>query len=163
ETYVNAEILRKYILEIRRSLGDRPDKPEFIETVPKRGYRFVAAVTEENVDKSLGLAKPSNAEANVTEAEVTSEAAHSKREFPSGKGTLWMAAIVIVLVFVGAATGGFRFAHNGTTASSLGDPSIAVLPFMDMSPTKDQEYFSDGLAEQVIQDLAKVAGLKVVA
>ena len=42
ETYVNPEVLRKYILEIRKTLGDRPDKPEFIETLPKRGYRFIA-------------------------------------------------------------------------------------------------------------------------
>jgi DNA-binding winged helix-turn-helix (wHTH) protein len=48
ETYVNPEVLRKYILEIRKALGDRPDNPEFIETVPKRGYRFVAPVTDES-------------------------------------------------------------------------------------------------------------------
>jgi DNA-binding winged helix-turn-helix (wHTH) protein len=48
ETYVNPEVLRKYILEIRRGLGDRPDKPEFIETLPKRGYQFIAAVTDES-------------------------------------------------------------------------------------------------------------------
>src|SRR5258708_26737185 len=47
ETYVNPEVLRKYILEIRKTLGDRPDNPEFIETVHKRGYRFVAPVLEE--------------------------------------------------------------------------------------------------------------------
>src|SRR6266481_10184882 len=47
ETYVNPEVLRKYILEIRRVLGDRAGKPVFIETVTKRGYRFVAPVTEE--------------------------------------------------------------------------------------------------------------------
>jgi TolB-like protein len=38
-----------------------------------------------------------------------------------------------------------------------------VLPFADISPAKDQEYFSDGLSEQLIDDLAKVPGLKVVA
>ena len=42
ETYVNPEVLRKYILEIRKALGDRPNNPEFIETVPKRGYQFIA-------------------------------------------------------------------------------------------------------------------------
>src|SRR6516162_6769578 len=46
DTYVNPEILRKYILEIRKILGDRLDKPLFIETVPKRGYRFIASVTD---------------------------------------------------------------------------------------------------------------------
>jgi eukaryotic-like serine/threonine-protein kinase len=44
DTYVNPEVLRKYILEIRRALGDKSDAPQFVETVPKRGYRFIAAV-----------------------------------------------------------------------------------------------------------------------
>ena len=48
ETYVNQEVLRKYILEIRKALGDKPDNPEFIETITKRGYRFVATVTEDD-------------------------------------------------------------------------------------------------------------------
>ena len=47
DTYVNPEVLRKYILEVRKILGDRPDRPEFIETLPKRGYRFVAAVSDD--------------------------------------------------------------------------------------------------------------------
>ena len=47
ETFVQPEILRKYILEIRKALGDPPNRPVFIETLPKRGYRFVAAVTED--------------------------------------------------------------------------------------------------------------------
>src|SRR4030088_2771470 len=47
ETYVNPEVLRKYIQEIRKALRDRPANPEFIETLPKRGYRFVAPVTDE--------------------------------------------------------------------------------------------------------------------
>jgi DNA-binding winged helix-turn-helix (wHTH) protein len=47
-TYVSPAVLRKYILEIRRVLGDRSDKPIFIETLPKRGYQFVASVTDES-------------------------------------------------------------------------------------------------------------------
>ena len=47
ETYINPEGIRKYILEIRKVLGDRSDQPAFIETLPKRGYQFVAPVTEE--------------------------------------------------------------------------------------------------------------------
>src|SRR5215472_17974383 len=48
EIYVNPELIRKYILDIRKILGDRPDKPEFIETVAKRGYRFIASVVDES-------------------------------------------------------------------------------------------------------------------
>ncbi len=55
ETYVNPEIIKKYILEIRKVLGDRHDKPEFIETFPKRGYQFVAAVNDDVVVGSQDL------------------------------------------------------------------------------------------------------------
>ena len=62
-----------------------------------------------------------------------------------------------------------RFKRSGAFATVLkyrsrrrNDTSIAVLPFTDMSPAKDQEYFSDGLAEQLINDLAKVPRLKVI-
>src|SRR6201985_2330634 len=48
ETHVNPEVLRKYILEIRKTLGDRAENPEFIETVPKRGYRFVAPLIDDH-------------------------------------------------------------------------------------------------------------------
>jgi DNA-binding winged helix-turn-helix (wHTH) protein len=47
DTYVSPEVLRRYIREIRKILGDRLDQPVFIETVPKRGYRFVAPVDDE--------------------------------------------------------------------------------------------------------------------
>src|SRR6202030_3725873 len=55
-----------------------------------------------------------------------------------------------------------RFTQRGASAPLSNDRSIAVLPFADMSPAKDQEYFSDGLSEQLIHDLAKVPRLKVV-
>jgi DNA-binding winged helix-turn-helix (wHTH) protein/tetratricopeptide (TPR) repeat protein len=60
ETYVNPEIIKKYILEIRKALGDKHDKPEFIETFPKRGYQFVAAVTD---DVAVGSQEPSTGSA----------------------------------------------------------------------------------------------------
>jgi TolB-like protein len=53
--------------------------------------------------------------------------------------------------------------RNRTRAFAVRDTSIAVLPFVDMSPAQDQGYFSDGLSEELINDLAKVPGLKVVA
>lgn len=48
ETYVQPEVLRRYILEIRRVLGDKAEKPRFVETLPKRGYQFIAPVTDVN-------------------------------------------------------------------------------------------------------------------
>src|SRR5690349_17882176 len=48
ETYVQPEVLRKYILEIRKALADNPGEPRFVATLPKRGYQFIALVGEEN-------------------------------------------------------------------------------------------------------------------
>src|SRR5215475_601395 len=49
ETYVNPEVIKKYVLGIRKALGDRHEKPEFIETFPRRGYQFVATVSEGSI------------------------------------------------------------------------------------------------------------------
>src|SRR5215467_1358300 len=55
ETYVNPELIKKYILGIRKVLGDQHDNPVYIETLPKRGYQFIAAVTDQEVDEQLDL------------------------------------------------------------------------------------------------------------
>jgi DNA-binding winged helix-turn-helix (wHTH) protein/tetratricopeptide (TPR) repeat protein len=52
DTYVNPELIKKYVLGIRKVLGDRHEQPEFIETIPKRGYQFVATVTDDIAPKS---------------------------------------------------------------------------------------------------------------
>src|SRR5215468_2302157 len=46
ETYVNPELIKKYILGIRKALGDQHENPAYIETLPKRGYQFIAPVTD---------------------------------------------------------------------------------------------------------------------
>jgi len=165
ETYVNPEVLRKYILEIRRALGDRPDNPEFIETVPKRGYRFIAPVLEESAAEPLVAATSSAIEESATEENTRSIGALLEEKSSSGRYRVWKLAVLPVLaVLAAAAIAGQHFwvARNRVNASSARNTSIAVLPFADMSAAKDQEYFSDGLAEQLINDLAKVSGLKVV-
>src|SRR5262244_3457035 len=56
DTYVNPEVIKKYILSIRRVLGDRPEQPVFIETIPRRGYQFVAQVTDESAPPEMAAA-----------------------------------------------------------------------------------------------------------
>src|SRR5712671_1156731 len=75
ETYVNPEAIRKYILDIRKILGDRSDKPEFIETVTKRGYRFIAPVIDESAPPDLA----SQEQEEVTPETVPSELKTSSR------------------------------------------------------------------------------------
>ena len=73
ETYVQPEILRKYILEIRKALGDPPNQPAFIETLPKRGYRFIAPVSE--VASAIRSA-PGRSVAGLVGRDVPLEALH---------------------------------------------------------------------------------------
>src|SRR6266403_2835122 len=99
ETYVNPEILRKYILDIRRILGDRPDKPVFIETVTKRGYRFIAPVAEDTEAAPASLPAP-DAEAKQTPA---SEPTGPRHGFPLHKGRRLRALVIpAVLILIAA-------------------------------------------------------------
>jgi DNA-binding winged helix-turn-helix (wHTH) protein len=52
ETYVNPEVIKQYIRGIRKALGDDPEKPAYIETFPRRGYQFIAPVSDESAASS---------------------------------------------------------------------------------------------------------------
>jgi len=54
DTYVQPEVLRRYILEIRRALGDRAEAPQFVQTHPRRGYQFIAPVVDDSAPPALG-------------------------------------------------------------------------------------------------------------
>jgi TolB-like protein/DNA-binding winged helix-turn-helix (wHTH) protein/Flp pilus assembly protein TadD len=164
ETHVNPEVLRKYILEIRKVLGDRPDNPEFIETVPKRGYRFVAPVIDRRAADRPDVPTSRATEERGTEEDDGPAIALSEQEGSFVKRRLRKLAIIIVLAVVVAAGSSryFLLERNRRNPHPVIDTSIAVLPFTDVSPAKDQEYLSDGLAEQLINDLARVPGLKVI-
>jgi TolB-like protein/DNA-binding winged helix-turn-helix (wHTH) protein/Flp pilus assembly protein TadD len=167
ETYVNQEVLRKYILEIRKVLGDRPEKPEFIETVTKRGYRFIAPVVDESAGEPAESPTSPAPEERATEEQVVRETVPSEQaeqQTSPAKRRPWLLAIMVAvaLVAVGGLGGYYRFARKRPRAVSANNTSIAVMPFVDLSPAKDQQYFSDGFAEQLINDLAKLPGVKVV-
>jgi DNA-binding winged helix-turn-helix (wHTH) protein len=143
ETYVNPEVLRKYILEIRKALGDRPDNPEFIETMPKRGYRFIAPVIDESAADPPDRAISHATEEHVTEEKLAHETAPSEQEGSFDKRRLRKLAIIAVLAVVAAAAiaGYFQVVRKRSNAPSLNNTSIAVLPFTDMSPAKDPRVF----------------------
>jgi len=92
ETYVNPEVLRKYIQELRKTLGDRPDNPEFIETLPKRGYRFVASVIDESAAEPTDSPTSLPTEERAPEGAVEAEATSLEQESSSGKRLLWRLA-----------------------------------------------------------------------
>lgn len=140
---VGDEVITNAIAKLRRALGDDPKSPELIETIPKRGYRIAASVSE-------------------TPAATVS--------IPLSPW-LWIVALVVVLVTVGAVMLPMRpWAPKSDTASIEREafplperPSIAVLPFNNLSGDSEQEYFVDGMTEDLITDLSRVSGLFVIA
>src|SRR5215831_19261503 len=138
--------------------------PEFIRTVTKRGYRFIAPVTDESAAESPDSSTRQENERKTTEEKAEPDGPRSEQKSASRKPMPLKAAITALLAVAvtTAIAGHYRSSRKGLSASSLNNTSIAVLPFADLSPGKDQEYFSDGLSEQLINDLAKVSALKVV-
>jgi DNA-binding winged helix-turn-helix (wHTH) protein len=130
ETYVNPEAIRKYILDIRKILGDRPDKPEFIETVTKRGYRFIATVTDDSARHES---------ASATQAEPPPQTAPAKlTEWRQRLRTHYFQLIVIIpmlaVVAVAATAGHFWFTPKKATLPPSTANSIAVLPIRGHEP-----------------------------
>src|SRR5438477_3744154 len=98
---------------------------------------------------------------------MRTEAADAMPQAARPKKHVWIyvvvigAAISIGLFFLGRYTAGNK--TPAATPNELPAKSIAVLPFVDLSPAKDQEYFCDGISEEILDALAKVEGLRVVA
>jgi DNA-binding winged helix-turn-helix (wHTH) protein/tetratricopeptide (TPR) repeat protein len=91
ETYVNPEVIKKYILSIRRVLGDSAEEPVFIETIPRRGYRFVAQVTDE-----AGTAPPPPSETDAKTNVVGREAVIAELERHLAKALAGQRQVIFV-------------------------------------------------------------------
>jgi TolB-like protein/Tfp pilus assembly protein PilF len=161
---------------LRRALAESPNDPAFIETVPKRGYRFVAAVVEVEEDEAeLILERRTSAEI-ITEVEeevsdrqyadhviepLTITRAHDHaRLIAKWHSSFGRRSAVVVLILVAAIffwwTNGLR-AHDATTATVK---SLAVLPFKDMSAS-GEEHLGLALADVLITRLSNLKDVQV--
>jgi TolB-like protein/DNA-binding winged helix-turn-helix (wHTH) protein/Flp pilus assembly protein TadD len=141
------------VSQLRKILGDVDSKPTYIATVPRKGYRLIALVGREGAPADTPHAP----------------AIQPRKVAPQ---RLWTVAGAIVAALIAAYVLGDKAwlskhtAGKGQTPGSsvvVSDKSIAVLPFTDMSEKKDQEYFADGMAEELIGLLAQVPELHVPA
>ena len=165
-TYVEFEMgLNTAVRKLRTALGDEADAPRYIETLPRRGYRLIAPVQRPGI--AVELAVPQDASDPLEESAlpptVSAEPRAVDRNTITTSRRWWVpaAAGLVALVIVLVAAGFWFSSHR--TASLAGSQSIAVLPFLDLSELKDQEYFSDGLSEQLIESLGRTQGLRVIA
>jgi TolB-like protein/DNA-binding winged helix-turn-helix (wHTH) protein/Flp pilus assembly protein TadD len=150
DTFVDFDhSLHNAIARLREVLGDSAEVPRYIETLPRRGYRFIAPV------ETVEAVSPSRA-AHPEEPRPTS--AESKR--PPSRA---MVAGGIVGVFViGTAFWLARTVPRHTSAAPRLD-SIAVLPLDNLSGDPSEEFFADGMTDQLITDLAEIGSLRVIS
>ena len=168
------------VRKLRRALHDPADAPRFVAAVPAKGYRFIAPIRE---DGSTAPVPAAGLVSAVPEASPTADAVDpssttiTKADMPLRKerrrGILWsiggVAFVIAVIVLVEQLSlrGPTTTASISTTQSPalpLPDkPSIAVLPFTNMSGDRDQEYFSDGITDDLITALSRLPDLFVIA
>jgi TolB-like protein len=135
------------VASLRRLLGDDPKQPIYIATVPRLGYRMIAAVD-------------SKAE-NLTAAPGPVAGPRSRRPFRVAAGALLLAGCVMFYFF--AVRGSPPPAAVGVAGAANSPKTIAVLPFLDLTDRMNEEAFADGMTEELIDRLSKVRGLRVPA
>src|SRR5262245_58388028 len=140
------------VARLRDVLGDSPTIPRYVETVARRGYRFIAPVTEP------GSAFPA-AEPNW---QLTARKADRKWRRFGVSGLVGLIGTTALL----AALLGFNIRGASDRLQRLGKSqihSLAVLPFENLSGDADQEYFADGMPDELITSLGRLTGVRVVS
>ncbi len=155
ERAVSDEPLTRCISDLRRAFGDSRSEPEYILTIPKRGYRLLKTpqrLPKEDAATSIATPPPRPWTRRILDVVL--------------KPTVALSLIVIaVLAEMVVENVVEQLAPDETepVATAIADHSIAVLPFTDMSADQDQAYMGDGVAEEVLSLLARVPGLRVIS
>src|SRR5262245_16751805 len=165
ERFVTDNALSRIIKEIRQVIGDDADEPRYIETIPKRGYRFIAEVTNaeaEALTTGSGKAAPASGRQEERDRERAPIATDRKRKKGHFAQQWLMAAVCLVALMLAAIVS--RKCSRGSSSLSEGAiKSLAVLPLENLSGDPSQEYFADGMTDALIGDLAKIRGLQVIS
>jgi TolB-like protein/DNA-binding winged helix-turn-helix (wHTH) protein len=158
-TFVDFEhSLAAAVNKIRDALGDSADTPKYVETLPKRGYRFIGKVKSEppvvvfptETQESEGLAAVVAPTAGISSARMLARALAA---------VLAVAALVVAALFIWKIVRERRIALR----SSPRIQSLAVLPLVNLSSDVGQDFFADGMTEELTTDLGKIGALRVIS
>ena len=169
--------LNTAIMRLREALGDSSDNPRFIETLPRHGYRFIASVEEVIAPQPVkpqtaaeGALQPASAPAAaavtslVADRSLPMDVPQRRRHFSAARSSFFLGAAVTAVLLL---TVGFTLRHflNRTASASPVKQinSVVVLPFENLSGDNDQQYFTDGMTDELIAHLAKIRSLRVIS
>lgn len=149
--------LNKAINKIREALNDSAETPRFIETVARRGYRFLAGVpvtaAEPGPSTAGELATAEQARPSSTPPPTDPVSSHQ----PAKKRS-WLFAAGLILLFSAVAL--FALRSNKPSPSIH---SLAVLPLESLSSDTSQDYFADGMTDELITALGQISALRVIS
>ena len=179
ETVVEEANLSKNISTLRKALGESTGQNQYIETIPWRGYRFVANVREVGLESGdLVVEERTRSrvlieqEANPLAVPASLESASSERAFAPGseakskskKSTNQIVlSVCAVLALVISAIVLSLISNKNRTRTGPVITSLAVLPLENLSGDPAQEYFADGMTEALIGNLARIHALRVIS
>ena len=176
DTFVDFDhSLNTAIMRLREALNDSSDNPRFIETLPRHGYRFIAPI-EEIVGTELEKSEEAHSSAiresslQVVEPGSTTQLlAENVKPRPAPRSIASRVALIvgILLAILVVALMGvkLRLGRSGSGANTPPNQikSLVVLPFENLSGDKDQQYFTDGMTDELIAHLAKIRSLRVIS
>src|SRR3982074_3232943 len=149
DTFVDFDhSLHNAVARLREVLGDSAETPRYIETLPRRGYRFITPVEE------------------VQAPAISPESSKKTGEPPHvATPTTQRRGLILTLLLCGAMSLASLLTWRHFTAHSSALPirSIAVLPLQNLSGDASQEYFADGMTEELITELSRIQALKVIS
>lgn len=176
DTFVDFDhSLNTAVMRLREVLGDSSENPRFVETLPRRGYRFVAPFEEQSASSTdatptqiaeAGAARGVLANNGSAPLPISPELpATSANTISRFSRPLVMLGAVLLLAIVLVAALGARYLRK---PSAVAPPaaqvtSVVVLPFENLSADKDQAYFADGMTDELIAHLAKIRSLRIIS
>jgi TolB-like protein/DNA-binding winged helix-turn-helix (wHTH) protein/Tfp pilus assembly protein PilF len=152
--------------KLRSALGDSAENPRFIETLPKRGYRFIAEVSVLDAGARPKRPEPSARDLPGSQENKT-EPGHKLQDGGLGvtsKHRLWPTRWIIVALALIVSLSILSVSRLRSRAPApTGIRSLAVLPLENLSGDDSQNYFADGMTDELITDLAQISALRVIS
>jgi TolB-like protein/DNA-binding winged helix-turn-helix (wHTH) protein/Flp pilus assembly protein TadD len=143
--------------QLRKALDDEEATTSYVETLPKRGYRLTVPVEPAGGEAPV----PAPAESAVVESSTAPAGSQPQPRNPLRYGVVVATAVVVLAITI------LWFqrtpVETEVPAPQRIENSIAVMPFIDLTPETDYTYFSDGITEEILNRLTRVRGLRVAA
>lgn len=161
--------LNAAVNRLREALGDSAENPKFIETLPRRGYRFIGVLDD---SAPVGWQRALSPSAPPVEQESVRASGKESARQPANSSSghslskillLSLGTVVVLAALVVIKSSWWQRLTGLGRGSETQIQSIAVLPMENLSGDPAQEYFADGMTDELTTDLAKIGNLRVIS